>query len=104
MHRSRSFRRLQRVTQQGRHTIHYARRRGSMPHCAICSAELNGISLKGNAKGRTLKTNSRIFGGVLCSRCSSGIIKYASRIERGEMKLNNIGIKQKAYVLQMLSH
>ena len=32
------------------------------------------------------------------------MIKLASRIENGEMKLNDIGMKQKNYVLQMIAH
>ena len=103
MHRSRSLRRLSRVTPKGRNTVHYERRTKSLPHCAICAAELNGISLK-RYGGKSRRTNARRFGGVLCSACSSGVIKSASRIEQGEMKLNDIGIKQRAFVLQMMSH
>lgn len=104
MNRSRSFRRLDRVTAKNRHVIHYERRKGSLPHCAICRQELNGIPQLKNNKGRTRATNARIFGGVLCSSCSSNIIKLASRIEHGEMKLNDIGIRERGYVLQMISH
>ncbi len=75
-----------------------------MPHCAICGMELNGISIKRDSKGKSLRTNSRLFGGTLCSSCSSSVIKLASRIENGEMKLNDIGIRQRSYVLQMISH
>ncbi len=103
MHRSRSFRRLDRVTPSNRHVIHYERRHGALPHCAICSTELNGIpSTKGRAK--SLKSNSRLFGGVLCSNCAGTVIKLASRIEHGEMRLNDISITQRNYVLQMISH
>lgn len=101
MHRSRSFRRFKRVTATGRKVIHYRRAPASMPHCAICRAELNGISRRG---GRSRRTNSRIFGGVLCSGCSAEIIKLGSRVEHGGMKLNDIGIKQRAYVLQLVAH
>jgi large subunit ribosomal protein L34e len=104
MHRSRSYRRLDRVTRSGKHVIHYERKKQSMPHCAICKAELHGISESSNPKGRTRKTTSRIFGGVLCARCTSEVVKLASRIENGEMKLNDIGVKQKSYVLQMIAH
>ncbi len=104
MHRSSSFRKLHRVTQKGRHVIHYARRRNSLPHCAICRGELSGISASRHSKGRSLRSNTRLFGGVLCPRCTSSIIKFASRIENGEMKLNDIGIRHRAYVLQMISH
>lgn len=104
MHRSRSMRRLDRVTPAGRHVIHYKRKQNSLPHCSICRKELSGISIKRNVKGRTLKTNSRLFGGVLCANCASEVIKYASRVEHGEMKLSDIGIKHRAYILQMVSH
>ncbi len=103
MHRSHSFRRLDRVTPGKRHTVHYMRKKGEMPHCPVCRAELNGIPST-KSRPKSLKSNSRIFGGVLCSRCTSNVIKLASRIEHGEMKLNDIGIIQRNYVLQMISH
>ena len=104
MHRSRSFRRLDRVTPSGRHVIHYERRKPGMPHCAICGSGLHGISRAKNPKGKSRRTIARIFGGVLCTKCTSEVIKLASRIENGEMKLNDIGMKQKNYVLQMIAH
>ncbi len=104
MHRSSSFRRLDRTTPQGRHVIHYKRRRGAFPHCAICRTELTGIRNPKSATGRSPMSNSRLFGGVLCPKCTSEVIKSASRIEHGEIKLNDIGIRQRAYVLQMISH
>ncbi len=103
MNRSRSLRRLDRVTPKNRHVIHYERRQKSMPHCGICGNELNGIQRKAT-KGRTTITNSRIFGGVLCASCAGKIIKLASRIEQGEMKINDISIIDKGYVLQLISH
>lgn len=102
MHRSRSLRRLDRVTPQNKHVVHYKRRSNSLPHCAICRKELNGIHEKG--RGRSSGTNSRKFGGVLCAKCTGNVIKLASRIEQGEMKLNDISVVDKAYVLQMMSH
>ncbi|MGC8479681.1 MAG: 50S ribosomal protein L34e [Candidatus Micrarchaeia archaeon] len=103
MQRSRSKRRVQRVTKSGKKVIHYVRRKNNFPHCAICKAELNGISIT-RTGGKSRRTNARLFGGVLCSSCTSSVVKAASRIEHGEMKLNDISIKQKAYVLQMISH
>ena len=104
MHRSSSFRRADRITPKNRHVIHYERKPGSKPHCAICRAELNGIPARKNVKGRTINSNARKFGGVLCSSCSANVIKLASRIEQGEMKLNDISVSQRNYVLQMISH
>jgi large subunit ribosomal protein L34e len=97
------MRRLSRVTPSGRNTIHYERKKNSLPHCAICKAELNGITLS-RSGGKSRRTNSRLFGGVLCATCASGVIKSASRIEQGEMKLGDISIRQRSYVLQMISH
>ena len=101
MHRSGSFKRMSRVTPTGRNVVHYRRAKGSMPHCAICKNELSGISMKG---GKSRRTNSRLFGGVLCPNCTSDVIKLGSRIENGEMKLDEIAIRQKGYVLQLLAH
>ncbi len=104
MHRSRSLRRTQRVTSKGRQVLHYERRPGSLPHCPICKAELNGITNNRLSRGRSTRTNSRKFGGVLCARCASDVIKLASRIEQGEMKINDISVRHKEYVLQMIAH
>ena len=104
MHRSRSFRRLARVTPKGKKVMHYERKKPNFPHCALCNQELNGISISKNARGRTRKTNARKFGGVLCSSCSAKIIKLASRVENGEMKLNSIGIREAEFVRQMIAH
>lgn len=103
-YRSRSYRRLDRVSPKKRHLLHFKRRLGSLPHCGICGKELNGISIKKSTKGRSLRTNSRIFGGVLCASCTADVVKLASRIENGEMKLGDIGVRQKGYVLQMIAH
>jgi len=101
MYRSGSFRKVKKVTPKGRNITHYTRRSNKKPHCAICGSELNGISEKG---GKSRRTNSRLFGGVLCSRCTSRIVVIKSRVEQGDMKLDDISIKDKAYVLQLLAH
>lgn len=104
MYRSRSLRKLARVTPKKRNVIHYKKKASKLPHCAICGKELNGLNISKGAKGKSLRTNSRLFGGVLCANCTADIVKLASRIESGELKLNEIGVKQKAYVLQLISH
>lgn len=101
MHRSSSFKRFNRITKGKRNVIHYRRASPSQPHCAICKIELNGISTSG---GRTRRTNSRLFGGVLCASCTAEIVKLGSRVEQGDMKLSDIGIRQRSYVLQLVAH
>lgn len=103
MLRSHSFRKLKRVTPSGRKVIHYKRHAYAMPHCAICDGELNGISLSKNG-GSSRRKNSRIFGGVLCAKCTSEVITLGSRIEQGDMKLDAIGVKKRSYVLQLVAH
>ncbi len=103
MHRSHSFRKSVKHTRSGRAVVHYTRRNGNAPHCAICSGELNGISIS-KAGGKSRRTNSRTFGGVLCAKCTAEIIKMGSRVESGELKLDDIGIKERAYVLQLFAH
>ena len=103
MHRSRSFKKVNRVTSTGRNVLHYRRAKPSMPHCAICRIELNGIGL-GQKGGKSRRTNSRLFGGVLCAKCTAEVVKLGSRIEQGDMKLDDIGIRQKSFVLQLVAH
>lgn len=101
MHRSTSFREVRKITKGKRNVIHYRRAANSQPHCAICGVELNGISRFG---GRSRRTNNRLFGGVLCANCTADIVKLGSRVEHGDMKLSDIGMRQRAYVLQLVAH
>ncbi len=100
-HRSTSFREVQRVTSTHRKVIHYRRAKSALPHCAVCRAELNGISIKG---GKSRRTTNRLFGGTLCPNCTAKIIELGNRVEQGEIRLDEIGIRQRTFVLQRLSH
>lgn len=101
MLRSHGFRKAHRITSKKRNVIHYTRAKPRQPSCALCSAELNGISVQG---GRSRRSNSRLFGGVLCARCTAEVIKMGSRIERGDMKLDDISVRERAFVLQLVAH
>jgi ribosomal protein L34E len=103
MYRSKSFKKFNRITKTGRNVVHYRRAPPSQPHCAICRVELNGISI-GRKGGKSRRTNSRLFGGVLCANCTAEIVKLGSRVEQGDMKLTDIGMRQRSYVLQLVSH
>ena len=72
-----------------------------MPHCAICKNELSGISMKG---GKSRKTTRRLVGGTWCAKCTADVIKMGSRIEQGDMKLDDISIRQRTFVLQLVAH
>lgn len=103
MHRSNSFRKSNKITMTGRKVLHFTRKANQNPHCAICKTELHGISLSPSG-GKSRRTNSRLFGGVLCANCTAEIVKLGSRVEQGDMKLSDIGMKQRAYVLQLQPH
>lgn len=104
MHRSKSFKRSDKITLKGRHVVHFRRAKNSFPHCALCRMELNGISLNRERGGKSRRTNSRLFGGILCANCTANVVKLGSRVEQGEMKLDDISIRQRAYVLQLVAH
>ena len=50
------------------------------------------------------KCLSLCIGAELCSSCASEIIKLASRVEHGELKLNDVNLKKRDFILQMISH
>lgn len=104
MHRSRSFKRSDRITLKGRHVTHFRRAKNAFPHCALCRVELNGISINPKKGGKSRRSNSRLFGGVLCANCTADVVKLGSRVEHGEMTLDDISIRQRAYVLQLVAH
>ena len=100
-YRSRSFREVQRVTSKHRNVTHYRRAKPSMPHCAVCRIELQGISKKG---GKSRRTTNRLFGGTLCANCAAKIIELGNRVEQGEIKLDEVSIRERSFLLQRLSH
>lgn len=83
MHRSRSLRRIYMKTPGGKTTIHYEKRKPSLAVCAICGKPLNGVprlrSSKLSKLPKSLKRPERMFGGVICSRCLSILIKQTIR-------------------------
>ncbi len=101
--RSHSFKKTNRITIKGRNVIHYKRANNAHPHCAICKSELNGISISEKG-GKSRRSNSRIFGGVLCASCASDIVTLGSRVENGNIKLDDVNIKQRKFVMQLVAH
>ena len=73
-HKSRTYRRVKKVTPGGRNVIHYEKRKPSKAHCAECGAVLPGVASERPYKmqnmPKTAKRPERPFGGVLCSKCA----------------------------------
>ncbi|MEM3791340.1 MAG: hypothetical protein QXL16_01250 [Candidatus Micrarchaeaceae archaeon] len=105
MERSRSVRRIEKRTAKGRHVIRYKRRSRDVRRCGICGAEINGIPMKRKIRGgKSRKSVERVFGGTLCAACTERVLRNVSRIENGEIKLKDIGIKEREYILELTSH
>jgi len=78
---------IKRRTPRGRTAIHYVKKKPRKASCALCGALLGGIpnALPSELKKmtRSQRRVSRIFGGVLCSRCTKRVEKYRLRMEEG---------------------
>ena len=73
-HKSRSLRRVHVKTYKNGTKISYRIRKPSPAKCANCKIILKGMSRKTQAKFRNLskseKKPSRMYGGLLCSKCA----------------------------------
>ena len=81
--KSRTYRRINRVTPGGRTVTQYKKRKPSKAKCGNCRAILIGVPSERPYKmqnmAKTAKRPQRPFGGVLCSKCSrQEIIRRAS--------------------------
>jgi len=72
-YKSHSFRRVSRKTPGGRVSIQYKLRKPKKAHCADCGRPLSGVACERPRKmqnmPKTKKRPSRLFGGMLCSKC-----------------------------------
>jgi large subunit ribosomal protein L34e len=71
--KSRTFKRVQKVTPGGKTVQHYERRKPSKAICAECGRVLAGVPRELPTKmqnmPKTTKRPERPFGGVLCTKC-----------------------------------
>jgi large subunit ribosomal protein L34e len=72
-YKSHSFRRVSRRTPGGRVSHQYKLRKPGKAHCADCGCPLSGVANERPRKMQNMpkskKRPSRLFGGVLCSKC-----------------------------------
>jgi ribosomal protein L34E len=93
MKKSRSKKIIQKKSPKGRKIVRLEKRKKEVARCAICKRE---IVLSKNRK--------RPFNNVLCAQCTSKVLQLASRIERGELKLDDVEGKYRSYILQIFAH
>jgi large subunit ribosomal protein L34e len=81
--RSRSLRRVHKVTPGGQTKKYHIERKPSVPRCAECEKELRGIPrmLGSKAKNapKSAKKVSRAYGGFLCGNCLKQKLKAEIR-------------------------
>ena len=77
--RSRSLRRRQLRTPGGRTVTHYEKRKPGPARCAVCGRPLAGVPRLRSSKLRklpkTAKRPERPYGGYLCHRCLTRLLK-----------------------------
>jgi ribosomal protein L34E len=101
--RSNSVRKIHvRVPKRG-HTIHYKRRvKGNVHADAITGVKLQGVNSK-QGKAASNKVPNRKFGGNLSSATSSRVIKFATRVKDGTMKLEDVDVRLLSHVKGLVS-
>jgi ribosomal protein L34E len=101
--RSNSMRKIHvRVPKRG-HTIHYKRRvKGNAHSCGITGERLAGVNSR-QGKYASSKVPNRKFGGNLSSAASSRVIKFASRVKEGSMKLEDVDVRLLSHVKGLLN-
>jgi large subunit ribosomal protein L34e len=84
-HKSRTFKRIFKVTPGGKNILHYVLRKPSRAKCSKCGAILPGITNGRPTKMQNIpksqKTVSRPYGGNLCSKCMRQTIKEKNLAE-----------------------
>ena len=92
---------------KGKSKVYYAKEKKAKHKCALCKNVLHGTPHstsvgKITKLSKTQKRPSVVFGGVLCSKCRTQVtdeaIKVISKTKKGE----ELELKTKKYVLQMI--
>ncbi|MFA6214423.1 MAG: 50S ribosomal protein L34e [Candidatus Micrarchaeia archaeon] len=101
--RSTSMRKIHVRTPKRGHTIHYKRRvKGNVHSCGITGERLQGVHSR-QGKAASNKVPNRKFGGNLSSSVSSRVIKFATRVKEGSMKLEDVDVRLLSHVKGLLA-
>jgi large subunit ribosomal protein L34e len=97
--RSNSVRKIKYKTQQGDSRVRYRRRvKGKKHTCAISGKLLSGVnSLRSKAKSK--KRPERPFGGRLSPSVSRKVVKLRSRLNEGEISIDEVPVELLPYVV-----
>lgn len=86
----------------GKRVTLYRKKKTAKRHCALCGARLHGIpstTLSGLRRyAKTKKRPERLFGGVLCGKCVSRVVKEKARLKTGAAKRSDIPLSRLRFV------
>ncbi len=101
--RSTSMRKVHVRTPKGGKTIHYRRRKKGKRHsCAVTGAKLQGVNSR-HRVAKSMRRPNRKFGGNLTSATSARVIKFATRVREGSMKLEEVDVRLLSHVKGLLT-
>lgn len=95
--RSTKYRKITKKVSKGTKVV-YLKRKKIKVSCAICKSALAGIT----AGSKTEKSVSRKFGGHLCQKCTTYVIKEASRVRENIKSMENVDLIYKRYIQQLV--
>jgi ribosomal protein L34E len=100
--RSTSMRKIHVRTPKGK-AIHYKRRIKVKSHsCAVTGTRLQAVN-SGHCIAASHRRPNRKFGGNLSSSVSSRVIKFASRVKEGAMKIEDVDVRLQSHVKGLLN-
>ncbi|MDO8633955.1 MAG: 50S ribosomal protein L34e [archaeon] len=90
-------------TPSGKTQMRFKDKKSSEHTCGLCENELHGVpNGKKNsevlAMAKTQKRPTRVFGGVLCSGCTTRIIEEASMVKTKQKELSAVSFSEKKFV------
>lgn len=90
-------------TPSGETAMRFKDKKTSERTCGLCEEELHGVpsgkkTSEVLAMSKTQKRPSRIFGGVLCSSCTTKIIEEATMVKTKQKELSEVSFSEKKFI------
>ena len=98
---SKAFRRkrvLKRRSPAGHRVVIYKKRIPGIAHCALCGCKMQGIPRVKARLAKTEKRPERVFGGVLCGKCVSLVVRDRVRLKAGIIAKEEVPIARLKWV------
>lgn len=94
-----------RATPGGRQSVVYKLKKHSPALCGLCGSKLHAVPRRAPPEltklAKTERRPQRLFGGILCSRCSERILKEAVRLKYNAVKREEVPVTHLKYVAML---